>query len=100
MTSGKERVTVTLDRTLVRAGSEAVASGKAESFSGWINAALAERVAKERRLHALAQALRAYEKNHGEITEAEMMAQQRADRERAIVIRGRRRKTRKKGTAA
>jgi len=102
MSEGKERVTVTLDRALVRAGSQAVAAGKADSFSGWINTALAERVAKERRLQALAEAVAAYEAKHGEISEAELVAQRRADRQNAVVVRGKRgrRKARRKSKAA
>ncbi len=103
MSAGKERVTVTLDRVLVQAGSKAVAAGKAESFSGWINAALTERVAKERRLQALAEAISAYEAKHGEISEAELVAQARQDRERALVIRGKQKRARvqrRKGKAA
>jgi hypothetical protein len=98
----KARVTITLDKALVRAGSHAVATGKAESFSAWINTALAERVAKEQRLLAMAQALDAYEAKHGVISDAEVEAQVREVRAGAIVVRGRRKpiRLRKRGGKA
>lgn len=86
--SKKERLTVTVDPELVRAGQEAVAAGRAESLSGWVNLALAERAEKERRLRAMADALSAYEAEFGEISPEEMAAQERADRAAARVVRG------------
>jgi hypothetical protein len=59
----KERMTVTVDRALV----EAVASGRASSISTWVNAALAERAAKDRHLRAMSEAIAAYEAEFGEI---------------------------------
>jgi hypothetical protein len=88
---------VTIDRELLRAGSAAVAAGRAESLSGWINLALAERVTKERRLRALADALTAYEAAHGAISEQELVAQARADRAAAVVVRGKARPGRRRG---
>ena len=90
----KDRVTVTIDRELILAGSEAVAAGRAESLSGWINLALAERVAKERRLVAMGEAIAAYEAVHGVISERELLEQARADRAAAVVVRGKARKAR------
>ncbi|HEX7836410.1 MAG TPA: hypothetical protein VF469_03055 [Kofleriaceae bacterium] len=80
-------MTVTVDRALVEAANEAVASGRAPSLSMWVNAALAERVAKERRLRGLAEAIASYEAEFGEISDAEMIAQQRRDRANAIAVR-------------
>lgn len=88
----KERLTVTVDPGLVQAGALAVAEGRADSLSAWVNAALAERAAKEQRQKAMSDALAAYEAEFGAITVEEMAAQQRADRERAVVIRGSRRR--------
>jgi hypothetical protein len=88
MTQRKERLTVTVDRALVEAGSEAVAAGRAESLSGWVNLALAERAAKEQKLRALAEAVAMYEAEFGAISQAELIAQERADRRSALVIRG------------
>lgn len=96
MTSRKERLTVTVDPDLIHAGNHAVAEGRAESLSAWVNAALAEKAAKERRLAALAEAVAAYEKKHGPILAQELAEQARADREAAIVVRGKRPATRRK----
>jgi hypothetical protein len=84
----RERLTVTVDPALIRAGRDAVAAGYAESVSAWVNLALAERAAKERRLAAMADAIAAYEAKFGAISAAELSAQARADRESAFVVRG------------
>src|SRR5687768_17177979 len=91
MIETKERLTTTVDRELVRAGREAVAAGRAPSLSWWVNAALAERAAKDRRLQAMAEAVAAYEEERGEMSPAELAAQERADRQSAVVVRGRKR---------
>jgi hypothetical protein len=92
MTTSKERVTVTVDRALIEAANEAVASGRASSFSAWVNAALAERAAKERYLRALAEAIGDYEAKFGVISEAELVAQQRDDRRTSVAVREPRKK--------
>jgi len=84
----KERLTVTVDEDLIAAGNEAVAEGRAESMSAWVNAALAERAAKDRRLAALAAAVARYEEQFGVISPQEIADQARADRESARVVRG------------
>jgi hypothetical protein len=89
MTSRKERLTVTVDPGLVEAGNKAVAAGRADSLSGWVNEALAARAAHDRRLQAMADAIAGYEREFGEITPEQMAAQAWADREAAIVVRGR-----------
>jgi hypothetical protein len=88
MTANKQRLTVTVDPDLVQCGNESVAAGRAESLSAWVNLALSERVAKERRLGALGEAVAAYEAEFGAITPEEIAAQQRADRAAARVVRG------------
>jgi hypothetical protein len=90
MSASKERLTVTVDPDLVEAASAAVAEGRVCSLSAWVNLALSERAAKERRLRALAGAIAAYEKEFGPIAAAEISSQARADREAARVIRSRR----------
>lgn len=87
MSARKERMTVTVDRALVEAANEAVAAGRASSISTWVNTALTERAAKDRYLRAMADAVAAYEAEFGEITAAELVAQQRDDRRAAIVVR-------------
>jgi hypothetical protein len=84
----RERVTVTVDPALIRAGQTAVAAGRAESVSAWVNLALAERAAKEQRLVAMGEAIAAHEAEAGEISAEELSAQARADREAATVVRG------------
>ena len=90
MSTRKERLTVTVDPEFIEAGNDAVAEGRAESLSAWVNAALAERVARDRRLVALAQAVTAYEERFGTISAQELADQARADRESATVLRGNR----------
>lgn len=53
----KGRLTVTVDRDLIRAGNRAVTAGRPSSLSSWVNQALAERTAKERRVIDAALAL-------------------------------------------
>lgn len=84
----KERLTVTVDPVLVQAGTEAVAGGYADSLSAWVNLALAERAAKDRRLRAMGKAIASYEAEFGAITAEELAAQERADQRSARVIRG------------
>ena len=62
--------------------------GRVDSLSAWVNVALAERVAKERRLSALAEAIAAYETRFGGITSEELSGQERADRASARAVRG------------
>lgn len=57
-------------------------------MSAWVAGAIAEKVRREQRLAALAEAVADYEAEFGEITEAEMEEQRRADRENAVVVRG------------
>jgi hypothetical protein len=90
MTPRKERLTVTVDPELIDAGNRAVATGDADSLSSWVNDALSERALKDRRLEALALAVADYEAEFGEITHEEMALQLRLDRERAVVVRGKR----------
>jgi hypothetical protein len=83
----------------VEAANEAVAAGRAGSLSAWVNLALAERAAKDRRLRAMAQAVAAYEAEFGKISAAEMEAQRLADQRNAVVVRGPRR-TRRRAAGA
>jgi hypothetical protein len=85
----KERVTVTIDSELLEAANRAVAEKRVASLSGWVNVALAERAAKEKRLRALAEAVAHYEGEFGPMSPAELLAQQRADKRSAVVVRPR-----------
>ena len=101
----KERLTVTVDPHLIQAGAEAVSEGRVDSLSAWVNLALADRAAKDRRLRALRGAVAAYEEQFGVISDDELVTQQRADRASARVVRGTRsgaarvRRSRRKGAA-
>lgn len=88
MTIRKQRLTITVDPDLVAAGNRAVADGRAGSLSGWVNAALRDRCALEVQLANLALAVAGYEEEFGEISDEEMEALRRADRETAVVVRG------------
>jgi len=90
MSLRKQRLTVTVDPELVQAGQQAVELGEADSVSGWVNAALAEKVHRDHKLRLLAAAISDFEAEFGEITTAEIAAQRRLDRERATVVRGER----------
>jgi hypothetical protein len=89
MTQRKERLTVTVDPELIAAGAAAVEAGRADSLSGWVNQALAERAERDRKLAALDDAITAYEARAGSITDEELREQQRVDRAAAVVVRGR-----------
>ncbi|MDQ1445164.1 MAG: hypothetical protein QOI20_1628 [Acidimicrobiaceae bacterium] len=91
MTSKKHRLTVTVDPDLVEAGQRAVESGQAQSVSGWVSAALEDKIRRDRKLALLAAAVADYENEFGEISAEEIAAQRRADRQDATVVRGRRR---------
>ena len=84
----KTRLTVTVDPDWVRAARDAVKSRTVSSLSAWVNLALEERAAKDRRLRALGEAVSAYEAAFGEITPEEIERQARADRAAALVLRG------------
>lgn len=80
---------MTVDPELLAAGTAAVAAGQADSLSAWVNQALAERAARDRKLAALDAAIADYELRAGVITDQELRDQERADRASAVVVRGR-----------
>jgi hypothetical protein len=100
MTAKKQRLTVTVDPELIEAGQRAVESGQAESVSGWVSAALADKIRRDRKLALLAAAVADYEKEFGEISTEEIVAQRRADRRDATVVRGRRQQATRKAKSA
>lgn len=83
-------MTVTVDPELIEAANRAVSDGEAESVSGWVSAALVDKVAKDQKLADLRKAVKAYEAEFGEITPEELAAQGRTDRAGAVIVRGRR----------
>lgn len=86
--STKERLSASVDAELVAVAQGAVAAGKAESLSAWVNDALRLKAEHDRRLQALDDFLVAYEAEHGEISDEEMRQAARTARGRAVVIRG------------
>jgi len=86
--SVKERLSASVDADLVAVAQEAVAQGRAESVSAWVNEALRLKVAHDQRLRALDEFVAAFEAEHGEITDAEMRDAARLARGRAVVVRG------------
>lgn len=83
----RERLSATVEAELLAAGRAAVAQGRAESISAWVNDALGRQVDHDRRMRALDDFLAAYEAEHGEITEDEMRDAARRTRARAVVVR-------------
>jgi hypothetical protein len=90
---------VTVDPDLIEAGQRAVNSGQAESVSGWVSAALEDKIRRDGKLALLAAAVADYEQEFGEITADEIRGQERADREDAIVVRTKRPTTRRAKSA-
>jgi Arc/MetJ-type ribon-helix-helix transcriptional regulator len=84
----KERLSASVDADLLAVAQEAVAHGRAESISAWVNEALRLKVAHDRRLRALDEFVAAFETEHGEISDAEMNEAARRARGRAVVVRG------------
>jgi glycerol dehydrogenase-like iron-containing ADH family enzyme len=92
MSQRKQRLTVTVDPDLVEAGNRAVASGTSDSLSAWVSTALAEKSRRDAQLSQLRLAIADYEAEFGEITAEEIASQHRADREDAVIVRGRSRR--------
>ena len=80
-------MSATVEAELLAAGRAAVAEGRAESLSAWVNAALRRQAEHDRRMQALDDFLAVYEAEQGEITEDEMREAQRQARSRAVVVR-------------
>jgi Arc/MetJ-type ribon-helix-helix transcriptional regulator len=87
--STKERLSASVDAELIAAAQDAVAGGKAESVSAWVNDALRLKAEQDRKLDSLKEFIAAFEAEHGEITEQEMADAARKARARAVVVRGR-----------
>lgn len=86
--TARERLSATVEADLLTAGRAAVAEGRAESLSAWVNGALRRQAEHDRRMQALDAFLDGYEAEHGEITEQEMQAATHRARARAVVVRG------------
>ncbi len=82
----KQRVSATVDSDVLDAGRVAVAEGRAENLSAWVNQALGRQADHDRRLAALDEFLDAYETEHGEITAEEMADAAHRARARSIFV--------------
>lgn len=85
----RQRLSATVEADLLAAGRHAVAEGRAHSLSGWVNDALARQAEHDRRLKALDEAIRAYEAEHGVITEEDIQEAERYFSARTIRVRPR-----------
>ena len=90
----KHRLSASVDANLIAAAERAVAEGRAENVSAWVNAAMRRQVEHDQRMRALGDFVARYESKHGLITESEMAAATRRARARAVVVRGPRPKRR------
>lgn len=77
-----------MDADLVAAGQDAVAAGRVDNLSSWVNEALRRQTDHDRRLAALGDFLADFEEEHGTLSEADIAEASRWARERAIVVRG------------
>ena len=94
----KQRLSASVDADLVAAAQAAVAAGRAENVSAWVNEALREHAAHDQRLAAMAEAISAYEAEFGKLTAEDIEAAERWMRETAITVRGK--SGRRKGRGA
>lgn len=85
----KQRLSASVDADLIEAAEKAVAHGRSDSVSAWVNDALRLKLEQERRLEALAAFVNAYEAEHGVITAEEMRLATRRARATAVTVRGR-----------
>lgn len=90
----RERLSATVEADLLEAGRRAVSEGRADSLSAWVNDALRRQAEHDRRLKALDEAIRAYEAEHGVITDEDIREAERYYRARTIRIRPRPRRGR------
>ncbi|MEO0460607.1 MAG: hypothetical protein AAF219_07175 [Myxococcota bacterium] len=84
----KKRLSALVEAELLQAAVDAVERGEAPTVSAWVNDALRSKAERDRRARALAEFVRAYETEHGEITPDEMREAMRAARGRTRVVRG------------
>lgn len=84
----RHRLSASVDAELIRAAERAVADGRAENVSAWVNEAMRRHLEHSERMRALGEFISAWEAEHGEITPEEMDAAARAARRRAIDVRG------------
>jgi Arc/MetJ-type ribon-helix-helix transcriptional regulator len=86
--SGKQRLSASVDADLLTAAETAVSRGRFVSLSAWVNEALRLKLEQDRRLEALGNFIAGYEREHGEITTADMETAARRARAGAKAVRG------------
>jgi len=86
--SAKQRLSATVDATVLAAAQAAVSDGRAANVSAWVNEALHRQAEHDRRMKALDDFLDAYESEHGVITDEEIRAANHRLHARAVVVRG------------
>jgi hypothetical protein len=84
----KQRLSASVDASVLAAAQAAVADGRATNVSAWVNEALHRQAAHDDRMRALDDFLAVYETEHGVIGEDEIRAASRSARARALVVRG------------
>ena len=83
----RERLSATVEADVLAAGRAAVAEGRADNLSAWVNEALRRQADHDRRMAALDDFLAVYEAEHGAITAEEIRDATRKARARAVVVR-------------
>jgi hypothetical protein len=89
--STKQRLSASVDATVLAAAQVAVAEGRASNVSAWVNQALQKQAEHDARMRALDDFLAHYEAKHGTIGEDEIREATRRTRARAVVVRGKKR---------
>ncbi|MBW3614321.1 MAG: hypothetical protein KY439_03310 [Actinobacteria bacterium] len=84
--TNRQRLSATVEAELLAAGRAAVAEGRAENLSAWVNGALRRQAEHDRRMKALDDFLDVYETEHGDITDEEMGDATARSRARAVVV--------------
>jgi len=86
----KSRITITVDHALIEEVNALVSAGDAESLSAWVAQAIRIRSEEEHRLAHLRASLDRYQQEHGTFSDAELAAQEEADRDAAALTRANR----------
>lgn len=84
--TGRARLSATVEAGLLKAARRAVAEGRADSVSAWVNGALQRQAEHDRRMKALDEAVRAYEAERGVITEEDTHEAERYYRGRSVRV--------------
>ena len=87
--TNRQRLSATVEADVLKAGRRAVAEGRAKNLSTWVNEALRRHAENDSRLKAMGEAVRAYEREFGVITEDDIRKAERHFRARTIKVRPR-----------